>query len=447
MGSGATLGILALSADSTLSSILSSGSFSNVAQAGIQGSSGNANTVMPVELKLGRYITFDGQLSNADDQTVLSRGVTQNGLTLTTSTSTTTIFNGTADLDPYARGQAMASCRLNDTQALVCAPIVGTGNVFNVVTYNGDSSNVTIDLTFNDGDTTNYIDRFPKFHVLKVTGTVYTIASTGLSRSGAFPYARVWDIDISGGGSATSRGIIYPMGTSGSGNGIGNLVPLGTVGGKECFALFYPKSASSAGVLYYAVYEYNTSTNTLVEVVGDTLYESGSNLMSGHVRHKIEDGRGIVLFIKSSVTGYLASCRWDGSTFTVDSQSTFGSSSPAAARMPGIRPYFNGNENSTTQFLVGAGVNNNVSGTTAKFNIFPANYNFSTNTFDTSKFNTADSLDVLTDSGTSTTFSGVVYNLLIGQQDEDFCAVVTDYRDSVGTYRGSRSNAFKIRKT
>ena len=153
------------------------------------------------------------------------------------------------------------------------------------------------------------------------------------------------------------------------------------------------------------------------------------------------------MFIKSSHTAYLASCRWDGSTFTVDSQSTFGSSSPAATRMPGIRPYFNGNENSTTQFIVGTGINQNVSGTTAKFNIFPANYNFSTNTFDTSEFNTANSLDVLTDSGTTTTYSGVVYNPIIVQQDEDFCAVIVDYRDSVGTYRGSRSNAFKIRKT
>ncbi len=432
---------------SQLVAIKSSGTFNDVITPAIQGASGNANMGMPVELQLGRYISFNGQLSNADNQTVLARGVSQSDLTLTTSTSTTTIFNGTADLDPYARGQAMASCRLNDSQALVCAPIVGTGNVFNVVTYNGGSSNVTLDLTFNDGDTTNYIDRFPKFYVLKVTGSVYTVASTGLSRSGAFPYARVWDIDISGSGSATARGILYPMGTSGSGNGIGNIVPLGTVGSKECFALFYPKSASSAGVLYYAVYEYNTSTNTLVEVVGDTLYESGSNLMSGNVRDKIEDGKGIVLFIKSQVEGNVASCRWDGSTFTVDSKATFGSASPSAVRMPGISPYYNGQENSTTQFIIGTGVNNGVSGTTAKFNVFPVNYDSTSNTFDTSEFNTSNSLDVLTDSGTTTGFSGALYNPLIARQDDEYGAVLVDYRDFGGTFRGSRCNTFKMTKT
>ena len=117
------------------------------------------------------------------------------------------------------------------------------------------------------------------------------------------------------------------------------------------------------------------------------------------------------------------------------------------ARMPAISAYYNGQENSTSQFIIGTGVNNNVSGTTAKFNVFPVNYDASTNTFDTSEFNTANSLDVLTDSGTTTTFSGGLYSTLIGRQNDEYGAVVVDYRDSVGTFRGIRANTFQMSKT
>lgn len=425
--------------------IISNGTTTDVLTCATQGTSGNANTATQCELELGKFITFNGQLSNANNQTMIARGVTQSDLSLTLTSSTSTIFSGTADLDPYARGQAMGCCALNSNQALVCAPEVGVGNVFKVITYSGGTTNLTIDATFNDGDTTNYVDRFPNFQVLKVSGSTYTVASTGLSRSGAYPYARVWDIDISGSGSATSRGIIYPMGTSGPGQGKTQLCPLGTVGGKECFAIFYAKSTSGAGVAYYAVYEYNTSTNTLVEVVGDTLYKSGSNLFEANVQYKIEDGRGIVLFVENNLTTNLAGATWNGSTFTVGTRATFGSSS-FQTRFPAIRPYYNCQENSTSQFIVGAGVNQNVSGQKAKYNVFPVSYNLTSNVWTTSEFNGSNSNNVLEDSSTTTTFSGALHNTFIGQQTGEYGLVLCTYRDSVGTFRGNRSNTFKMSK-
>jgi len=430
---------------STLTAIIAKGTANDVITSGIQGTSGNAACGKTVQLDLGKYIAFDGQLTTANNQNVLGVGITQSDLTLATSSSVLSVYPGTADLDPYGRGQALAACKLNSNQALVCSPEIGVGNVFKVLSYNGGTNALVIDSTFNDGDTTNLIDRFPNFQVLKVSGTVYTVASTGLSRAGAFPYARVWDIDISGSGSATARGIIYPMGTSGSGNGKTNLCYLGTVGGKECFAIFYAKSTSGAGVAYYAVYEYNTSTNTLVETIGDTLYKSGSNSFEGFVDFKIEDGRGPVMFVENSV-GYLAGAIYNGTSFSVGSSSTWGTASDLV-RFPGMCPYYNGQENSTSQFIIGNGKNSNVSGQTAKFNVFPVNYNSSSNQFDTSEYNTSDSEDVLEDSGTTTTFSGAIHNPFIGTQSTEFGSVVTTYRDSVGTFRGQRANAFKMSKT
>lgn len=430
---------------STLIAIIAKGTANDAITSGIQGTSGNAACGKTVQLDLGKYIAFDGQLTTANNQNVLGVGITQSDLTLTTSSSVLSVYPGTADLDPYGRGQALAACKLNSNQALVCCPEIGVGNVFKVLSYNGGTNALVIDSTFNDGDTTNLVDRFPNFQVLKVSGTVYTVASTGLSRAGAFPYARVWDIDISGSGSATARGIIYPMGTSGSGNGKTNLCYLGTVGGKECFAIFYAKSTSGAGVAYYAVYEYNTSTNTLVETVGDTLYKSGSNSFEGFVDFKIEDGRGPVMFVENSV-GYLAGAIYDGTSFSVGSSSTWGTASDLV-RFPGMCPYYNGQENSTSQFIIGNGKNSNVSGQTAKFNVFPVNYNSSSNQFDTSEYNTSNSEDVLEDSSTTTTFSGAIHNPFIGTQNTEFGSVVTTYRDSVGTFRGQRANAFKMSKT
>tara|TARA_R100001440_G_scaffold4479_9_gene10241 strand:- start:8867 stop:10273 length:1407 start_codon:yes stop_codon:yes gene_type:complete len=431
---------------STLIAIIAKGTANDAITSGIQGTSGNSSCGKTVQLDLGKYITFNGQLTNANNQNVLGVGITQSDLTLTTSSSVLSVYPGTADLDPYGRGQAMGACKLNSNQALVCSPSVGVGNVFKVLTYSGGTNALVIDATFNDGDSANLVDRFPNFQLLKVSGTVYTVASTGLSRGGAFPYARVWDIDISGSGSATSRGIIYPMGTGpASGNGKTNLCYLGTVGGKECFAIFYAKSTSGAGVAYYAVYEYNTSTNTLVETVGDTLYKSGSNSFEGFVDFKIEDGRGPVMFVENSV-GYIAGAIYDGTSFSVGSSSTWGTASDLV-RFPGMCPYYNGQENSTSQFIIGNGKNSNASGQTAKFNVFPVNYNSSSNQFDTSKYNTSDSEDVLEDSATTTTFSGAIHNPFIGTQNTEFGSVVTTYRDSVGTFRGQRANAFKMSKT
>ena len=431
-----------VSAIKELIAIIANGTQTEIITLPIQGSSGNSTCGFGVELELGKYICFEAQLSNQDNQNVIARGITQTNLSFTLSTSQTDIFAGTADLDPYARGQAVGGCPLNSNQALCIAPIVGTGNVFKIVDYSGGSNNVSVSLVFNDGDTSNYIDRFPNFHVLTVTGTVYTIASTGLSQGGAFPYARVWDVDISGSGSATPRGIIYPMGTSGSGNGKTTLVPLGTVGGKECFALFYAKSTSSSGVAYYAVYEYNTSTNTLVETVGDTLYKSGANLFSGQVRYKIDNGVGIIIFEDNKIVN-VAGVKYDGSTFLVGVSSTFGSSS-LPSRFPSVRPYYNGEENSTSQFIIGSAVNQAVSGQKARYNLFPASYNSASNLFTTSDFDGSDSDNVLQDSTvTGTTFSGSKNNCFIGQKDHEFGFMFGDFRDGAGTFRGSKGNSFQ----
>ena len=426
-----------------LVAIISKGSESNVLQSGIQGSLGNPNCGITVQLDYGKYVTFNGQLSNANNQNVTCVGLTQSDLTLNVSFAALNVYSGTADLDPYARGQAMGACKLNSNQVLLCVPIVGVGNEFKVLTYSGGFTPVVLNLTFNDGDTLNYVDRFPNFQVLKVNGSIYTVASTGLSKGGAFPYARVWDIDISGSGSATPRGIIYPMGTSGSGNGKTNLCYLGTVGGKECFAIFYAKSTSGAGVAYYAVYEYNTSTNTLVEVIGDTLYQSGSNSFEGNVPFKIEDGRGITQFVVSNFQGNIAGVTYDGTTFSIGTASSYGSLADQV-RMPGVRQYFNGQENSTSQFIVGAGVNQNSISQKARFNVFPVSYNSTSNQFNTSDFNSSDSLDVLIDSTTTSTYSGVLHNPFIGTQTSEYGAVVSMYRDSVGTYRGTKANTFKM---
>ena len=113
------------------------------------------------------------------------------------------------------------------------SPAVGTGNVFKVCTYTGGTSNVTIDFTVNDGDTSNYIDRGTQFTVInEPSANVYTLAATGLTRSGAFPYVRVYDLDISG-QTITQRGILYPRGISGTGHGGAHMINLGEVGGKK----------------------------------------------------------------------------------------------------------------------------------------------------------------------------------------------------------------------
>ena len=161
----------------TLSSISGKGTEQQIVTAKTQGSSGNPQCGGAVELQLGRYVAYHGQLANADNQSVKCNGITQSGSTLTLSTSQQNIFNGTADLDPYSRGQACGAVALGSDSCLIVAPEVGTGNVFKLVKYSGGTNNLTIDSTFNDGDTSNYIDRFPRFAVLASSGSVYTVAS------------------------------------------------------------------------------------------------------------------------------------------------------------------------------------------------------------------------------------------------------------------------------
>lgn len=426
----------------TLSAISGKGTEEQIVTAAIQGTSGNAQCGGAVELQLGRYVAYHGQLANADNQNVRCNGVTQSGSTLTLSTSQQDIFNGTADLDPYGRGQACGAVALNSTQCLIVAPEVGTGNVFKLVEYTGGTSNLSIASTFNDGDTTNYVDRFPRFAVLASSGSVYTVASTGLTRSNASPYARVWDIDVSA-GTATSRGILYPQGVAGPGAAQTELVELGTVDGKECFAIFYGKSTAGYGVLYYAVYEYNTATNTLVEVVGDTLYQSGSNQCVTDFQYKIEDGIGLIAYIENNAATHVAGCTYDGTTFTVGTRASIGSSGNQV-HFPSLRPYYNGSENSTTQFIMGVALNRNSSSAPKKYNVFPVDYDKGANTFDLTEFNGANSEDVLLDASNTSGTGGIQDRAFIGQQDSDNGTMMGVQRDLVGTFRGIKGNSFEM---
>ena len=428
-----------LAAASTLSGIASVGTKTDT----ITGGSSTAIFGRGTELQLGRYVYFFGQASNADNQTMTARGISQTTSTLSNSASTTAIFAGTADFDPYARGQAGGICRLNDNQCVMVAPEVGTGNVFKICTYNGGANNISIDFTVNDGDTNNYIDRQPNFAVInEPSANVYTIASVGLTKPGAFPYARVWDLDIDA-QTITSRGILYPMGTSGSGNGQQQLVNLGTVGGKHCFAIFYAKSASSAGVLYYAVYEYNSSTNTLVEVVGDTLYKSGVNRFEVDIPWSIEDGKAPIMYLDQvNFDTEIATCTWNGTAFTVGAASSYGSSLKKGL-FTAIRKYYDGTEDSKTQYLISAALWDSSSASGDVY-IFPAYYNLSTNTWDVSKFDTADSKIILEDESNPT--GGAPFNcLFVGQADNQNGAVVGSLRTGGNTsFRGTRQNNFTI---
>lgn len=397
-----------------------------------------------VELQLGRYVYIFAQAGNADNQDLVARGITQVGSTLTNSANTPKIFDGTADFDPYARGQAFGMIRLTDSKCVMMCAEVGTGNVFKVCTYNGGTNNVTIDFTVNDGDTNNYIDRLPRFAVINnPSANVYTIASTGLTKAGAFPYARVWDLDIDN-QTVTSRGILYPMGTSGSGNGQNQLVNLGTVGGKHCFAIFYAKATTSAGVLYYAVYEYNASTNTLVEAIGDTLYASGSRQPMGDVPWGIEDGRAPFMCLdRVNYDVELTTCIWNGSTLTVGTPASFGNSSRRGLEH-NLRKYYNGQEDSKTQYIMGVSFWESGS-STGDVEVFPVYYNSSANTWDVSKYNSSDS-DIVLEDSTNPTSGHPMRQIFIGQADEDHGAAMSAYR-SMGAgpaFRGAVMNNFEI---
>ena len=411
----------------------------------ITGTSSTAIFGRGTELQRGRYVYFLGQASNADNQTMTARGITQSGATLSNSASSTIIFNNTADFDPYGRGQAGGILRLNDSQCIMVAPIVGTGNVFNICTYDGGTNNISIDFTINDGDTNNYIDRQPNFALLKVTGSVYTIASVGLTKGGAFPYARVWDLDTSA-QTITPRGILYPMGTSGSGNGQQQLVNLGVVNGLYCFAIFYAKSAMSTGPLYYAVYEYNSSTNTLTEAIGDTLYKSGSNRLEVDIPWFIENGKAPIMYLDTvNFDTEITTCIYDGSTFTIGATSSYGGTLKKGL-FTAIRKYYDGTDDSKTQYIISASLWNS-SFASGDVYVFPAYYDPSTNTWDVSKFDTTDSKIILEDE-TNPSSGAPINCLFIGQVDVDNGAVVGGVRTGGNTsFRGVRQNNFTISNT
>jgi len=446
MAIGTALGILALAGAAlavtiyTISAIASSGTQSTIITGTLVASWGQG-----AELQRGRYVYSFFQAANANNQTMTARGITQSGTTLTNSASSTIIFNGTADFDPYSRGQAASIVRLNDTQVAMMAPIVGTGNEFKICTYNGGTNNITIDFSVNDGDTNNYIDRGPKFSVInKPSANVYTIAGVGVTKPNAYPYVRVWDLDTDA-ETITSRGILYPMGTSGTGNGFSQLVNLGVVGGKHCFAIFYAKGVTATGPLYYAVYEYNSSTNTLVEVVGDTLYRSGSAYITADIPWEIDNGRGVLMY--SDWVNYdveITTCIWDGTTFTVGTPSSFGNATKRGFHMT-IRKYYDGQGDSKTQYIMVTGFfNSGVN--TADVIVFPIFYDFDTNTWDVSKFDTADSEIVIEDPGTPSN-NGRALKPYIGLADKDNGAVISIIFRGDGTFRGVIQNNFTTTNT
>ena len=398
-----------------------------------------------LELKLGRYISSLGQATNADNQDWTVTGLTQSGGTLTTSATPLVAFNNTADFDPYGRGQAAGIVRLTDEKFAMICPAVGTGNVFKICTYTGGTSNVTIDFTINDGDTTNYIDRGTQFIVInEPSANVYTLAATGLTRGNATPYVRVYDLNIST-QTITQRGILFPRGSGSSpGHGGAHIINLGEVGGKKCFASFYFTGGSSfSGVVHYAVYEYNTSTNTLVEVVGDTVFKTGNN-QDGfyYFSDFITDGRGLMAFHdRTSNLSQINGTIWDGTTFTVGTAATFGSSSKQPLRLA-IRKYFDGLSDSETQFLLAGGLFNSGSDT-GDFILFPATYNASANTWDVSKFDTSDSKVVLQDPSNPTSSDSYRGYNIIGQLDKDNGAMLTPMITRGNTsFRGTIANTF-----
>ena len=425
----------------SISAIASVGTQTNT----ITGSNSTNKNAWNLELKRGRYITSVGQDTSGDNQDWIATGLTQSSGTLTTSSSTTVVFDNTADFDPYARGQAGGMVRLTDEKFLMISPDVSVGNVFKVCTYTGGTSNVTIDFTINDGDTTNFIDRGTQFIVInEPSANVYTLAATGLTRAGAFPYARVYDLDISG-QTVTQRGILFPRGTSGTGHGGAKMANLGEVGGKKCFASFYLTGGSSfSGLLHFAVYEYNTSTNTLVEVVGDTVYKSGTNQDSKYYfSDSITDGTGLIgYYDRVANVANIAGCKWDGTTFTVGTNATFGTNGSQQPVAMGIRKYFNGESDSTTEFIMSGGFFNSGSNT-GDMDIFPAVYDPSANTWDVSKFDTTDSKIIIEDPSNPTSGNPFRGDNLIVQEDKDNGAILTSLVTRGNTsFRGTVANTF-----
>tara|TARA_R100001509_G_scaffold164776_1_gene143604 strand:- start:543 stop:1895 length:1353 start_codon:yes stop_codon:yes gene_type:complete len=426
----------------SLSSIASVGTQQNV----LTGINNTATNQWALELQRGRYISSLGQATNSNNQDWTVTGITQSGGTLTTSATPLVAFNGTADFDPYIRGGAAGIVRLTDEKFAMICPEVGTGNVFKICSYTGGTSNVTIDFTINDGDTANLIDRGTKFIVInEPSANVYTLAATGLTRGNATPYVRVYDLDISS-QTITQRGILYPRGAGASpGHGGTQIANLGEVGGKKCFASFYLTGGSSfSGLLHYAVYEYNPSTNTLVEVVGDTVYKTGNNQDSNYYfSDSITDGTGLIgYYDRVANVANIAGCKWDGTTFTIGTNATFGTASSRQPVAMGIRKYFNDVSDSTTQFIISGGFFNSGSNT-GDIDIFPAVYNPTANTWDVSKFNTTDSKIIIEDPSNPTSSNPLRGATVIGQIDKDNGAILTSLVTRGDTsFRGTVANTF-----
>jgi hypothetical protein len=132
---------------------------------------------------------------------------------------------------------------------------------------------------------------------------------------------------------------------------------------------------------------------------------------------------------------------WDGTTFTVGTAATFGSSSKQPLRLA-IRKYFDGLSDSETQFLLAGGLFNSGSDT-GDFILFPAVYNPAANTWDVSKIDTADSKVVLVDPSNPTSSDPYRGYNLIAQLDKDNGAMLTAMVTKANTsFRGTIANTF-----
>jgi hypothetical protein len=108
----------------------------------------------------------------------------------------------------------------------------------------------------------------------------------------------------------------------------------------------------------------------------------------------------------------------------------------------GVRKYYDGCADSTTQFLLAGGLFNSGSDT-GDFILFPATYDASANTWDVSKFDTADSKVVLVDPSNPTSSDPYRGYNLIAQLDKDNGAMLTPMITRANTsFRGTIANTF-----
>jgi hypothetical protein len=108
----------------------------------------------------------------------------------------------------------------------------------------------------------------------------------------------------------------------------------------------------------------------------------------------------------------------------------------------GIRKYFNGESDSSTQFIISGGFFNS-GANTGDTDIFPADYDPSANTWNVSKFDTTDSKIIIEDPSNPTSGNPLRGSNVIGQVDADNGAILTLLVTRGDTsFRGTVANTF-----